>query len=114
MTRLFAGTQWDKPPSCDRCGELEEACHCPPPPRQFSQPGKQTARVAIEKRKAGKKVTVVRGLAEDETDLPELLSKLKTNCGAGGTVRDGLIEVQGEQLDRVKNYLISLGYKVKP
>ena len=114
MTRLFAGTQWDKPPTCDRCGELEENCQCPPPPHEFLSPSKQTARIAVEKRKSGKKATVIRGLAAAETDMPELLTKLKNACGAGGTVREESIEIQGDQAERVKTFLQSLGYKVKP
>ena len=47
MTRLFAGTPWDRPPTCERCGKLESECDCPPaavPPRRLP-PETQTARV---------------------------------------------------------------------
>ncbi|WP_164102977.1 translation initiation factor [Candidatus Laterigemmans baculatus] len=113
MTRLFAGTQWDRPPTCEVCGELEEQCRCPPPPRQYADPATQTARIAVEKRKGGKRVTVVRGLAAAENNLPELLTQLKNHCGAGGTVKEDELEIQGDQAAAVRRILEQLGYKVK-
>jgi len=69
--------------------------------------------LAVEKRKRGKLMTVVRGLAADDNDLPALLSQLKTHCGAGGTVKDDTIEVQGDHLARLQQKLTELGYRVK-
>ncbi|MCA9154613.1 MAG: translation initiation factor [Pirellulaceae bacterium] len=111
--RLFAGTQWDQPPRCERCGELEEVCQCPPPPAPRIPPEKQTARIAVEKRKKGKLVTVVRGLPAEGNDLPELLTKLKNHCGAGGTLKDEELEIQGDQLERVRGCLTQIGFRVK-
>ena len=114
MTRLFAGTPFDRPPRCETCGKLEEDCSCPPPPAPDPvrvAPEKQTAALSIEKRKRGKSVTVIRGLHEN--DLAEVTSVLKSRCGAGGSVQDGAIEIQGRLLDRVRTELGSLGYRVK-
>jgi translation initiation factor 1 len=111
--RLFEGTQWDRPPRCERCGELEESCTCPPPPKVLTAPEKQTARLNVEKRKKGKVVTVIRGLPAEENDLPALLGQLKTACGAGGTVKDDLLEIQGNHLARVRDLLAGLGYRVR-
>ena len=111
--RLFSGTQWDQPPRCERCGELEEVCQCPPPPAPRIPPEKQTARIAVEKRKKGKLVTVVRGLPAEGNDLPELLTKLKNHCGAGGTLKDEELEIQGDQLERVRGCLTQIGFRVK-
>ena len=64
MTRLFAGTPWDRPPTCERCGKLESECTCPPPlvaPVRLA-PESQTARLRLEKRPRGKVVTVVANL----------------------------------------------------
>ena len=110
--RLFEGTPWDRPPRCERCGQLAADCGCPPevPPRVA--PSRQTARVSIEKRKKGKTVTVVRGLRADENDLPELLTQLKTACGAGGTLKEADLEIQGRHADRVRQLLESIGYRV--
>ncbi|MGC3968739.1 MAG: translation initiation factor [Pirellulales bacterium] len=113
---IFAGTKWDAPPRCDRCGALEADCRCaplPPPPPVRVPPEQQTARLAVENRSRGKSVTVVRGLAAADNDLPELLSKLKTACGAGGTLDGDQLELQGRHLDRVRTLLGELGYKTK-
>ncbi|MCP4786241.1 MAG: translation initiation factor [Fuerstiella sp.] len=116
MTRLFAGTQFDRPPKCDRCGRLEEECECPPPepePPTYLEPRKQTARLAVEKRKRGKMVTVIRGLAAEDNDLATLLTTLKTSCGAGGTIQEDSIEIQGRHLERLRIDLKAKGYQVK-
>lgn len=114
--RLFANTPWDIPPRCDRCGELESDCQCPPElplaaPR--IPPEKQTARLAVEKRPKGKWVTVVSGLPSAGNDLPELLAMLKNACGAGGTIKEDRLEVQGEHLPRIRETLQRLGYRIK-
>ena len=83
--RLFEGTPFDRPPKCDVCGELEADCNCQPEPFRIP-PEKQTARIAVEKRKRGKVVTVIRGLPEVGNDLPVLLTQLKSTCGAGGAL----------------------------
>lgn len=111
--RLLAGTEWDKPPTCERCGELEEACTCPPPAKVYAKPASQTAKLAVEKRKRGKIMTVVRGLSAADNDLPALLSTLKNTCGAGGTVKDDLIEIQGDHHERIRTTLTKIGYKVR-
>jgi len=105
--RLFAGTPYDRPPKCDRCGALEPECTCPP------LAAGQMARVAIEKRKKGKVVTVIRGLTAENNDLPALLSRLKSQCGAGGTIQEDRVEVQGEHVERISAALSELGYVVK-
>ena len=111
--RLFEGTQWDRPLRCEQCGELEADCTCTPPPRVLTPPEKQTARLAVEKRKKGKVVTVVRGLPAEENDLPALLGELKTACGAGGTLKDDFLEIQGKHVVRVRDLLAGLGYRVR-
>jgi translation initiation factor 1 len=111
--RLFAGTPFDRPPRCGRCKELEEDCICPPEPQPQIPPEQQTARLAVEKRKRGKLVTVVRGLNAADNDLPELLKLLKSTCGAGGTLKEDVLEIQGNQLDRVGEALGKIGYHVR-
>ena len=111
--RLFEGTQWDRPPRCERCGELEENCTCPPPPKVLTPPERQTARLNVEKRKKGKVVTVVRGLPAEENDLPGLLGRLKAACGAGGTMKDDELEIQGDHLERLRGLLVDIGYRVR-
>jgi len=110
--RLFAGTPFDQPPKCERCGALEADCKCTPLPN-YLPPGEQVARLSIEKRKKGKVVTVVRGLAAASNDLPALITRLKSQCGAGGTIHGDELEVQGEHLERIRAVLSELGYRVK-
>jgi translation initiation factor 1 len=111
--RLFAGTPFDIPPKCDRCGVLEADCKCPPLPAGRIPPNQQTAKLSIEKRKKGKVVTVIRGLSELGNDLPTLLSQLKSQCGAGGAIQEDCVEIQGEHLERIRTTLSELGFRVK-
>lgn len=108
--RLFEGTQFDRPPKCERCGALESECTCP---KASSPQGgdQQIVRLSLEKRRKGKVVTVVKGIGSH--DLVSLLSQLKTVCGAGGSLQDGLLEIQGAHVDRIAGVLTSLGYRVK-
>lgn len=111
--RVFEGTPFDRPPRCEKCDQLEEECICPPEPPFRIPPEQQTARLSIEKRKKGKRVTVIRGLPAEGNDLPELLKQIKDRCGAGGALKDEDLEIQGEQLDRVRETLQQMGFKVK-
>jgi translation initiation factor 1 len=113
--RLLAGTPYDRPPTCERCGRPEEACQCPPVviPRSAAPPDKKTVKLAVEKRKKGKVVTVIRGLLARETDLAALLSKLKNQCGAGGTIDGDTLEIQGNHLERLRTLLGEAGYGVR-
>lgn len=111
--RLFTGTPFDRPPHCDRCDKPETECTCPPLEPVRKPPEKQTARVGVERRKMGKTVTVVRGLAAEDNDLPGLLTKIKNHCGAGGSLDGAELEIQGDQSTRVREFLAKLGYRVK-
>ena len=113
MTRLFAGTPFDIPPRCDRCGELEEDCSCEPPPPQHLAPQKQTAKVRLDRRKNKRLITVIWGLSATDNDLRELLSRLQSACGSGGSLQGEQIELQGDHLQRVKEQLAEIGYKVR-
>jgi translation initiation factor 1 len=71
-------------------------------------------RVARERaHRGGKTVTVIRGLEGPEPDLAARLSELKRLCGAGGSLRDGALEIQGDHRERICDRLRALGYKVK-
>jgi predicted translation initiation factor SUI1 len=73
-----------------------------------------TARVGRETAgRRGKGVTTVFDLPLDEADLKELATRLKQRCGTGGTVKDGCIEIQGDQRQRIVAELEKLGFKVK-
>ena len=82
-------------------------------PEQQTLPNQQQQlRVRIEKNhRGGKTVTIVDGFAGKDVDLEELGKALKQKCGTGGSVKDGIILVQGEMKMRVVKLLIEMGYK---
>ena len=63
--------------------------------------------------RGGKTVTVIRGLPEQGSALEARLGGLKRLCGAGGTLRDGALEIQGDHRERISERLTALGYRVK-
>lgn len=77
-------------------------------------PQQQTAYLHRESSgRGGKVVSVVKNLILTEEDLKTLAKRLKQECGSGGTVKDGVIEIQGEHRQRMAEVLQKLGYKVK-
>ena len=77
-------------------------------------PNQQTVYLHREsKGRGGKTVTLVKNLILTEADLKSLAKRLKQACGSGGTVKDGLIEIQGEHRQTIAEVLEKLGYKVK-
>ena len=74
----------------------------------------KTVRVTIDsKGRKGKSVTLVEGLQHNPTTMAEIARILKQHCGAGGTVKKGNIEIQGDQRDRVADKLREMNYVVK-
>lgn len=79
-----------------------------------AQKAKDVVRVQRDaKGRGGKTVTVVTGISLPDKDLDALGKQLKAACGSGGTVKDGVIEVQGDHVDRVVALLGALGYRAK-
>ena len=79
-------------------------------------PSAAEARVRVGREvagRSGKGVSVITGLPLSEADLEALATKLKKTCGAGGAVKDGKIEIQGDHRDRLVAELIKLGYDAK-
>ncbi len=63
--------------------------------------------------RGGKAVSLVKNLLLSADDLKNLARKLKQDCGTGGTIKDGVIEIQGEHREKIAEVLQKLGYKVK-
>ncbi len=85
-----------------------------PSARPGAQPGPARVRVGREVAgRGGKGVSVIAGLPLKGTDLEALATRLKKLCGAGGAVRDGTIEIQGDHRDRLVAELQKLGYEAK-
>ncbi len=81
-----------------------------------SLPAKKPLTVKVGRETAGRRgkgVTTVFDMPLDESGLRELAATLKQRCGTGGTVKDGRIEIQGDQRERIVAELEKLGYKVK-
>jgi translation initiation factor 1 len=75
-------------------------------------PAEQKFRIRLDtKHRAGKAVTLIEGFVGKEEDLEELGKKLKSFCGTGGSAKDGEIIIQGDQLEKVMQWLVKNGYK---
>lgn len=98
---------------CPACRKPLSDCACAAAAR--AQPrGDGRVRVGRETaRRGGKAVTVVRGLALDDAALAALGKQLRTACGSGGTVKDGVVEIQGDHVDRVLAWLVAQGHAAK-
>lgn len=80
-------------------------------PQETLPPAQQNLRVKLEtKHRAGKTVTLIDGFVGGDEDAEKLGKQLKNFCGTGGSVKDGEIIVQGDQRDRVLQFLLKNGY----
>ncbi len=81
---------------------------------QSLPPGQQTVYLHREsKGRAGGTVTLVKNLVLSEQDMKEVARKLKQACASGGTIREDVIEIQGEHREKIADALKKMGYKVK-
>jgi len=93
-------------------GPLRNAPQVAPRPQQ--SPAQAKVRVGREVAgRGGKGVSVITGLPLAGSELEDLATRLKKLCGAGGAVREGTIEIQGDHRDRLVAELQKLGYEAK-
>ncbi len=98
---------------CPLCRQPQSSCSCKA--TAAAKPvGDGQGRVSRDsKGRGGKTVTVVRGLPLGADDLAALGKSLRTACGAGGTAKDGVLEVQGDHADKVLAWLLAQGFAAK-
>lgn len=90
---------------CTKCGLPKDLCVCEQIARES-----QKIIVKTEKRKFGKLNTMITGIDEKDVNIKEISKKLKNKFACGGTAKDGMIELQGDHRQKVKEELISLGF----
>ena len=96
---------------CPGCEQPIADCQCSKPTAPV---GDGQVRVSREtKGRKGKGVTLITGLPLDASQLSALGKQLKKRCGSGGTVKNGVIEIQGDHRDALLTELAKLGYKAK-
>ncbi len=108
MPRSERGRGWELVRTCPDCGRLARECGCAP----ARSSGRPVFRIRLERRR-GKPVTVAgtEGLAAAE--LKRLVKELKSRLATGGTARDGVMELQGDHRERLREVLSGRGFRVK-
>lgn len=97
---------------CPECGRPQAQCQCD----KKQAPPKGSGQVRVGRQTQGRKgkgVTVITGLPLAEEALLALARELKQRCGTGGTVKDGVIEIQGDHRDALVEELSRRGYAAK-
>jgi translation initiation factor 1 len=90
---------------CPTCGLPKELCVCESIAKE-----NQRISVSIEKRKFGKKHTLIEGISNTDVNLKELTKKLKEKFACGGTVKNDIIDLQGDHTKQVKEVLVGQGF----
>lgn len=89
---------------CERCGLPKEACVC----KELIK-SEEKITISKERRRFKKFVTLISGI--DKDSIKEMAKKLKVELACGGTVKSGVIELQGDHTAKVKEKLIKYGFK---
>ena len=98
---------------CPNCRQTQADCRCAALARAAPRGDGQVRVSRDTKGRGGKAVTLVRGLAFTDAEIQDLGKRLRSACGAGGTVKDGVIEVQGDHVERVLAWLQGQGQNAK-
>jgi len=92
---------------CAKCGLPQDLCVCETIARE-----EQKITISVVDRRFGKLATTIGGLDEKTINLKELAKKLKTKLACGGTLKEGVIELQGNHVEKVKEELAKLGFNI--
>ncbi len=98
---------------CPVCGYPKDGCRCS---RKEAGKVRGDGRVRVERQTKGRKgkgVCLITGLPLNDEELKELARELKQSCGTGGTVKDGIIEIQGDHRDALVDELRKRGYEAR-
>lgn len=114
--RLVYSTDGGRVNTCPTCGQPYKQCRCDQSTASQTAPKKSDGIVRVmrdRKHRGGKTVTLISGVPASNETITTLAQQLKKLCGSGGTVKDGVIEIQGDHCEKVQAKLSELGYKVK-
>ena len=98
---------------CPNCNQPKDKCICKSKSPVISTTDGIVRISRQTKGRKGKGVSIITGIPLPDAELKQLATKLKTKCGTGGTCKNGTIEIQGDNREKLKNELEALGYKVK-
>ncbi|RLI01804.1 stress response translation initiation inhibitor YciH [Candidatus Bathyarchaeota archaeon] len=90
---------------CPVCGLPKEICVCGEVAKE-----QQQIIIKVSKRRYGKEVTLIEGIDGNEINLKELIKYLKSKLACGGTIKNGVIELQGNHIQKVKELLVKKGF----
>ena len=90
---------------CIKCGLPKELCVCEAIAKE-----NQSIVVKIERRKFGKRYTIIRGIDQSEISLKDVAKKLKSIMACGGSFKDGRVELQGDHKKKIKAALSKMGF----
>ena len=109
-TRLVYST--DTGQICPECGNPTNQCHCNRQKNHLLIDG--IVRISRQtKGRKGSGVSIISGIPLNHVELKKLAKQLKKKCGTGGTVKNGIIEIQGDHRDTLLKCLEQSGYKAK-
>ncbi|MBN2042520.1 MAG: stress response translation initiation inhibitor YciH [Candidatus Aenigmarchaeota archaeon] len=89
---------------CKKCGLDKSICVC-----DIVAKEEEKIRVSHDKKRYGKHITLISGISKD-IDIKDILKQLKTKMACGGTIKDNVIELQGDHRRRIKEILVRLGF----
>jgi len=110
-TKLVYSTEFGR--MCPFCEKQSDKCKCK---KGKNNTPKGDGKIVVErstKGRKGKGVSIIKGLTLETSDLKELAKKLKQKCGTGGTLKNGVVEIQGDHRNLLIEELNKLGYKAK-
>ncbi|AJF62541.1 MAG: Protein translation factor SUI1-like protein [archaeon GW2011_AR20] len=90
---------------CPKCGLTKDLCVC-----ETIALESQIVKIKTVKRRFGKLTTLIEGIDEKSVNLKEIAKKLKEKFACGGTVKDGVIELQGNHTTQAKQELVKIGF----